>query len=129
VNLTSTGWLGWPPANAMLGASVLRAVEGRVGLVRAANTGVSGFVGPDGEITDILLGAEHGRPQMDAGALIARVRISHEPIPFYARWGAWIDPLSFILCIGTLVVGFVWRRFASPPDPVPATAREEQRAS
>jgi apolipoprotein N-acyltransferase len=130
VNLTSTGWLGWAPANAMLGASVLRAVEGRVGLVRAANTGVSGIISPTGEITDILIGVEHGRPELDSGALIARVHISHAPIPFYARWGAWIDPLSFILCMGSLVVAVAWRWWAAPRvGPTPARAREEQQAS
>lgn len=129
VNLTSTGWLGWAPANAMLAASVLRAVEGRVGLVRAANTGVSGFVSPTGRIEEILRGARTGRPQLEAGALIRRVHISSAPVTLYARWGGLLDPLSFILCLLGIGVGLVrrWRMARSPA--VTSTTGEEQYGS
>lgn len=109
VNLTSTGWMGWAPANSMLGASVMRAVEARVGVVRAANTGVSGFISPIGTIDEVLMGKQHGRPQLDAGVVISRVQLSKASQPVYSRWGSWIDPLSFILCLGVLVFGLVRR--------------------
>jgi apolipoprotein N-acyltransferase len=126
VNLTSTGWLGWPPANAMLAASVMRAVEGRVGLVRAANTGVSGFVSPTGEISEILRGEETGAAKLEAGVLIRRVHISDVPPPFYSRWGGYLDPVSFILVLAAFGWGFVRRRQAAAR---PTAAREEHGGS
>ena len=51
INITNDAWFG-PTAAARqhLAASVFRAVENRVPVVRAANTGVSGFIEPTGRI-------------------------------------------------------------------------------
>src|SRR5206468_11417560 len=51
VNLTNDGWFGRSPAPFQhLAMSVFRAVENRTYLVRAANTGISAIVAPDGRI-------------------------------------------------------------------------------
>ena len=51
VNLTNDAWYGESSAPYQSWAmTVFRAVENRRGLVRAANTGISGFVDPTGEI-------------------------------------------------------------------------------
>jgi apolipoprotein N-acyltransferase len=51
VNITNDAWYGptSAPAQHLVQAS-LRAVENRVPLVRAANTGISAFIGPDGRV-------------------------------------------------------------------------------
>ncbi len=51
VNLTNDAWYGYSSAPVQsLAMTVLRAVENRRALVRAANTGISGFVDPLGRI-------------------------------------------------------------------------------
>lgn len=51
VNITNDAWFGdTPEPYQHLAASVFRAVENRVSVVRAANTGVSCFISPQGDI-------------------------------------------------------------------------------
>ncbi len=59
VNLTNDSWYGRPPLWARTSALwqhpahlVMRAIENRVGVARAANTGISGFVDPLGRAYD-----------------------------------------------------------------------------
>ncbi|MBI2153464.1 MAG: apolipoprotein N-acyltransferase [Candidatus Rokubacteria bacterium] len=55
VNITNDAWFGTTSGPWQhLAMLPFRAVEHRVGIARAANTGVSGFVGPDGRITKTL---------------------------------------------------------------------------
>lgn len=51
--------------------SVFRAVENRIPVVRAANTGISGFIGPTGEIQRLL-------PPHQAGYLVHELRIARK---------------------------------------------------
>ena len=52
VNLTNDAWYGKSSAPYQsLSMAVLRAVENRRSLIRAANTGISGFVDPLGRVT------------------------------------------------------------------------------
>ncbi len=51
VNITNDAWFGETSAPYQhLSMGVLRAVEGRVALARAANTGISAFIAPDGKL-------------------------------------------------------------------------------
>jgi apolipoprotein N-acyltransferase len=55
VNITDDRWFGKSNASYQhLAASVLRAVENRLPLVRSANTGISAFVDSSGRITNML---------------------------------------------------------------------------
>ncbi|MCM8795305.1 MAG: apolipoprotein N-acyltransferase [Candidatus Omnitrophica bacterium] len=55
VNITNDAWFGRSAAAYQhLQASVFRAVENRVAVVRAANTGVSAFIAPSGKIISML---------------------------------------------------------------------------
>lgn len=55
VNITNDAWFGkTAAARQHLQASVFRAIENRVPLIRAANTGVSGFIDSTGEILETV---------------------------------------------------------------------------
>ncbi len=81
-NITNDAWFGetsgpWQH----LGTVPLRAVENRVAIARAANTGVSAFVDPSGRVRRAL-------PLGERGVLVDRVPL-RERATLYARWGDW----------------------------------------
>ena len=93
VNITNDAWFGTTSAPYQhLAMAVLRAVENRVSLARAANTGVSAFIGPDGRIlwsSDLFVEAAHSLeiPWLPGGS-------------FYSRYGdvfAWVCVLLAVL--------------------------------
>jgi apolipoprotein N-acyltransferase len=82
-NITNDAWFGetsgpWQH----LGMLPLRAVEHRVAIARAANTGVSGFVEPTGRIGPIL-------PLLERGVLLRRIPL-RERTTLYTRFGDWL---------------------------------------
>ncbi len=81
-NITNDAWFGetsgpWQH----LGTVPLRAVENRVAIARAANTGVSAFVDPSGRVRRALTLGERG-------VLADRLPLRHRET-LYARWGDW----------------------------------------
>ena len=97
VNITNDAWFGTTSAPYQhLSMSIFRAVETRLYLVRAANTGISAIVDPTGKIikqTEIFKKDEiHGR-------------VKFIVIPtFYARHGDLLVGVSFI----GLIIFFLW---------------------
>jgi apolipoprotein N-acyltransferase len=82
-NITNDAWFGetsgpWQH----LGTLALRAVEHRVALARAANTGVSAFVEPTGRIGPML-------PLLERGVLERRIPLRGHPT-LYTRLGDWL---------------------------------------
>ncbi|MBK8575019.1 MAG: apolipoprotein N-acyltransferase [Elusimicrobia bacterium] len=98
INITNDGWYRHTAAPEQhFSSSVIRAVENRRWIVRAANTGYSGFISPKGKITS--------RTRLLEPAVL---RDSVEPLnvlTFYARHG----DLFIVLCALLLAFGF-WRR-------------------
>lgn len=92
-NLTNDGWYKetWGP-HQHFGANVYRAVENRVTVIRAGNTGISAVIDPWGVVTARLDLGMRGR-------LDARVP-TQDPFPrrsFYARHGDWFGLLCLFL--------------------------------
>ena len=96
VNITNDAWFGKTPAPYQhLSASVLRAVENRLPLVRAANTGVSGFIAASGRIIS-LVSDERGEEIFIKGYRSERINLSRGSLTPYARYGDILVVICFL---------------------------------
>lgn len=99
VNITNDAWYGETSAPYQsMAMAVFRAVETKRSLIRAANTGISGFVDPLGNLrqeTDIFTPA----------AITARMPILEEKT-FFTRYGYRFG----MLCLAMIPVLFIFRR-------------------
>ncbi len=97
--ITNDAWFGRSSASLEhLQASVFRAIENRVWVARAANTGWSGFIDPTGRLLGQI-------PRFKPGVVRATLRVClRRPTP-YARFGDWFEGLCLIL------VGFAFFPF------------------
>ncbi len=87
VNITNDAWYKRTSAAYQhLQASVFRAVENRVFLVRSANTGVSGFISPDGKIIS-KVSDKSGRNIFIEGYATQGIAIKKPSFTFYTRYG------------------------------------------
>jgi len=104
VNLTNDGWFGESfELEVHLGSACLRAVETRMAVVRAANTGISAVVSPTGAVTARLTD-ETGRDRAISGLLVARVPVSPDRTPY--MWvGQWWAGLAAVVLAGFAAVG------------------------
>ena len=95
VNITNDAWYKKTSAPYQhFQACVFRAVENRVYLARAANTGVSGFIDPFGRIF-FQVSDESGKRIFVDGYKTEVLKIQTRPLTFYTRYG---DVFIFLLC-------------------------------
>jgi apolipoprotein N-acyltransferase len=104
-NITNDAWFGetsgpWQH----LGTGPLRAVENRVAIARAANTGISAFVEPTGRISAWL-------PIGATGTLVRPVPLRQGPPTLYTRYGDWLPWLCVVAVVA--VMGFALSRRSS----------------
>ena len=101
VNMTNDGWFGRTSGpDQHLAMYPLRAVEHRIAVVRAANTGISAFVAPSGQIIRHL-------NLFQRGTLSERVPL-REGRTLFTRLGDWVAWLSLALAAAS--VGVAGRR-------------------
>lgn len=103
LNITNDAWFG-PTAAPYQHAShlALRTVEHRVPFLRAANTGISGWVDPLGRYR-----AE--TPLYEFAVVIADLPLPGITTP-YTRWGDWVPFGAVIVWCGSALVGAIRRR-------------------
>jgi apolipoprotein N-acyltransferase len=106
VNITNDAWFGrtsgpWQH----LGMIPLRAVEHRVAIARAANTGVSAFVEPSGRVSSLLPLFERG---FLAHEVVLRTRTT-----LYTRFGDWLPYVCLALTAGVLGIALLRRSLAA----------------
>jgi len=94
LNMTNDAWFGrtsgpWQH----LGMYPLRAVEHRIAIARAANTGISAFVAPSGQIVRRL-------ELFDRGVITDRVAL-RTGVTLYTRFGDW---LVYLAMAGSAIV-------------------------
>ena len=106
VNITNDAWFKKTSSPYQhLQASVLRAVENRVSLVRAANTGVSGFIAPTGGILS-LVQDKTGRNIFVDGYATEDINIPKKEISFYTKYG----DVFMIICLLFVLSGINTRK-------------------
>ncbi|MCF8719185.1 apolipoprotein N-acyltransferase [Nitrospina gracilis] len=112
VNITNDAWFGKSAASYQhISMAALRAVENRVPIVRAANTGISGAVDRLGRIAPTT-------ELFEREVLIANIQPRTGPATLYSRYGDWFCYLSLLVSVGLGTVA--WRRtrsFSTAPQP------------
>lgn len=105
VNVTNDAWFGHSTApHQHFQIARMRAMESGRPLVRAANTGISAVIGPDGTVRKRL-------PQYEIATLEATVqpRAGITPYVAYGNWPLWA--LSIALCVLGVGGSYLNRRF------------------
>ena len=108
LNLANDGWFGREPWYTRTSALwqhpahlVMRAIEQRVGIVRAANTGFSLFVDP--------LGRVYGRTELFQAVVRTETVYTSDVLTLYTRTGDVAGWTALLLTLGLLVIPLPWR--------------------
>jgi len=106
VNVTDEGW--YRPRGELqqhVAMAVFRAAETRTTVVRAANTGISCFINPRGEVYAVVCGEVEGRLSVRnvEGAIAAPVWTADVLTP-YVRFGDWFALLCAVVGLGPVIV-------------------------
>ncbi|KPK98880.1 MAG: hypothetical protein AMJ95_02040 [Omnitrophica WOR_2 bacterium SM23_72] len=87
VNITNDAWYKKTAAASQhFQASVFRAVENRIFLVRSANTGVSGFITPQGRVVSVVRNAL-GQDIFVEGFDTQEIALAKDSLSFYTLYG------------------------------------------
>ncbi|UCG85743.1 MAG: apolipoprotein N-acyltransferase [Gemmatimonadota bacterium] len=101
INITNDAWYGETAAPHQHAAHlVMRAIENRMGIARAANSGISKFVDP--------LGRQHQRTRLSVKTYASDVVQTSDVVPLYTRLGDWVGLLSMLLTLA--LMGYTWRQ-------------------
>src|SRR5262249_17684297 len=119
LNLSNDGWFHGSEEHDMhLAVSVFRAVENRVPLARAVNTGISALIDGNGRIAASL-------PKLTAGVLAGTVWLD-DRVSLYTAWGDWLGWACLAISIGLIPLALMprlgprWRPRGSGDSPRPA---------
>lgn len=103
LNLANEAWFGDSDASRqLLAITVFRAVENRVALLRATNTGISSLIDPTGRIRARVTDAQ-GRDVMVTGLLMTAIPKGAAPA-FYTRHGDLFAWCSVVLALAMVVL-------------------------
>ncbi|NOZ21261.1 MAG: apolipoprotein N-acyltransferase [Planctomycetes bacterium] len=101
LNISNDGWFcGSAEVDQHLAICVFRAVENHVGIARSVNTGISGFIAPNGRIEAVV--TKDGKRKQVTGALVRAIKIDRR-LTFYTVYGelfAWICLGAWVGIIG-----------------------------
>ncbi|MFA5144728.1 MAG: apolipoprotein N-acyltransferase [Candidatus Omnitrophota bacterium] len=110
VNITNDAWYKRTSASSQhLQASVFRAVENRVFLVRCANTGISGFIGPGGKIIS-KVSDKSGGDIFVGGINTREVAVLNKPLTIYTRYGDFFPAICLLFLLYGIIQTFKNRR-------------------
>ena len=119
LNISNDGWFGrgiQQPQH--LAICVFRAVENRVGIVRAVNTGVSGFIQPTGRVHDVVKGDPSNPWPGACGYAVANVGVDSQ-YTLYSRYGDWFAWGCALLWLAVFLDYWVVRARAAGKEETP----------
>ncbi len=125
VTITNDGWFRESAGSRQhLANSIFRAVETKLPLVRAANTGVTCFIDRLGRVTSILSDPDTGNTFIE-GVLSGEIDVSIKPpLTFYSRYGELFSIVCLVATLLTLRTRLVRHRKSparvSQPNPTPS---------
>jgi apolipoprotein N-acyltransferase len=100
LNISNDGWFGHGTQQAQhLVNCAFRAIENRIGIARAVNTGISGFIDPDGQWRDLVQGPGGGLNAGGTGFSVARIKLDPR-VTFYSKYG----DVFGLLCVAVTVL-------------------------
>jgi apolipoprotein N-acyltransferase len=106
INLSNDGWFhNSAELDMHLAIGVFRAIENRVPLARAVNTGLSALVDGNGEIRESLA-------KECKGVLSVTIPLDRRT-SYYSRWGDWLGLTCLAITIGLVPMAWV-KRFKEP---------------
>jgi apolipoprotein N-acyltransferase len=104
VNLTNDAWFGMTGAPYQhLCMTVFRAIENRIPMIRAANTGLSAYIKPRGEI---IAQSKLFHEVVLQGSL----ELTQPPLTFYARFGDLFAFISIVLALIGMIFFFLFNK-------------------
>ncbi len=107
VNLSNDGWFqGSSELDTHLAVSVFRAVENRVPMARAVNTGISAIIDGNGAIQATL-------KKQTANVLTAALPLD-DRTTLYSQFGDWLGLSCLAVTIGLVPVGLIRHRVRPP---------------
>jgi len=100
VNISNDGWFrDSAELDQMLAMARFRAIENRMHVIRATNTGISAFLSPDGRVQAVL--EERGRVKEIEGFLTARLKTTRSS-SLYRALGNWVGWAAAGACVAGL---------------------------
>ena len=109
LNISNDGWFGRGVQQSQhLAICTFRAVENRVGIARAVNTGISAFIDPAGWIHDAVKGDPNDTWPGNAGYSVANVGVDSR-FTLYSRYGDWFAWVCAFLWLAAYVDYWVAR--------------------
>lgn len=110
LNITNDGWFhDSPELDQHLAIMVFRAVENRIGMARAANTGISAFVAPSGDIYSLV--RQDGKRREVEGVLEGTVLLAQGGPSFYTKYGDLFSQLCLLVTVGLLLAPTIRRYY------------------
>lgn len=105
VNITNDAWFKKTSSPYQhFSASVLRAVENRVSVVRAANTGLSGFIAPSGEVISLVKDKD-ARDIFTDGYKTENIFVRpRRNLTFYSRYGDFFILICFLFAFHGIIL-------------------------
>lgn len=109
LNISNDGWFGRNHQQPQhLSTCVFRAVENRVGIARAVNTGISAFIDPDGRVHDRVRGDPNDKWPREVGYSVANVVVDSR-YTFYTRFGDWFGWFCVLAGVALFVDYWIMR--------------------
>jgi apolipoprotein N-acyltransferase len=122
VNLTSDQWFGAPTEPwEHLALSIFSAIELRVALVRAVNSGISSLIDPNGRLLEKTYADDPYRePRASDGKLVVAPKMAGGHT-LYVAWGNWFPYCSMLATFVIAVLAHRRKRGSQPRPPAGVT--------